>query len=379
MDQEKTPQNKNINGNKPYNKRRRNSRNRHQNYKHKKENQAVLSNENEIITDTNLDVDVNNADKAQEFGLSDEVNIGQLDLLDDVIGEASKKTEITDDSAKVEVVGIRFNKVGKLYYFSPVGIKLKKGEFAIVETLRGLEFGQVCKENHFVTEKDIVQPLRPVVRIATRQDIFHNEENKIKERDAFKVCLKKIEEYGLDMKLVDSQYTFDNSKLLFYFTSSGRVDFRDLVKELAAIFRTRIELRQIGIRDEAKLMGGLGMCGRPLCCSTFLSDFAQVSIKMAKEQNLSLNSTKISGNCGRLMCCLNYEYDAYLSEIQNTPPIGSVVKTEGGIGTVTDIFPISGMINVKLNDKPDTPPQKIHRDNVKVISTPEKNMSDFDK
>lgn len=277
--------------------------------------------------------------------------------------EAPKKSDIM-----VEVVGIRFKASGKTYYFDPAGISAPKGSHAIVDTARGLEYGEVSISNTYVSESDIVPPLRPVVRIATEADNKRNLANKEKEQEAFVTCNERIMAHGLDMKLIDAQYTFDNSKLLFYFTSSGRVDFRELVKDLASVFKTRIELRQIGIRDEAKLIGGLGMCGRSLCCSLFLSDFGQVSIKMAKEQNLSLNSTKISGICGRLMCCLRYEHETYEYEIKRTPPVDSTVKTEDGIGTVTEISPLAGTVKVRLTDKPDQPPKSYHRDNVTVIS-----------
>ena len=289
-----------------------------------------------------------------------------VDLDDDatlLIDEAPAE----DDSPKVEVIGVRFKKAGKVYYFAPGDFKLRLGDVAIVETARGHEIGDVACGNRLVRESDVVQPLRPVVRIATKEDIIHGEENKKKEKEAFVTCIKKIEEHGLDMKLIDVEYTFDNSKLLFYFTSSGRVDFRELVKDLASVFRTRIELRQIGIRDEAKLVGGLGVCGRALCCASFLSDFVQVSIKMAKEQSLSLNSTKISGACGRLMCCLRYEHDTYEYEIARTPAPDSVVKTEDGVGVVTEMSPLAGTVKVRLNDKPDVPPKSYHRDNIKVI------------
>ncbi len=268
----------------------------------------------------------------------------------------------------VEVVGIRFKSTGKTYYFAPSGITAKKGMSAIVETARGLEYGDISLANTLVSESDIVPPLRPIVRIATEADKAHNLENKQKEQEAFVTCNERILAHNLDMKLIDAQYTFDNSKLLFYFTSSGRVDFRELVKDLASVFRTRIELRQIGIRDEAKLIGGLGLCGRPLCCSRFLSDFGQVSIKMAKEQNLSLNSSKISGSCGRLMCCLRFEHETYEYETKRTPPVDSTVKTEDGIGTVTEINPLAGTLKVRLADKPDTAPKSYHRDNVTLIS-----------
>lgn len=264
-----------------------------------------------------------------------------------------------------EVVGICFKDGGKVYYFSPNGTNASVGEFAIVETARGLEYGKVCCANKQVKTDDVVQPLRQVVRIATEEDQRQNEENERKEAEALKICQVKINEHGLEMKLIESEYTFDCSKLTFYFTADGRIDFRDLVKDLASTFKTRIELRQIGIRDEAKFMGGLGICGRPFCCSTFLPDFVQVSIKMAKEQNLSLNSAKISGACGRLMCCLRYEYETYLQEIKITPPVDSTVKTEDGIGTVIEANPLRGTLKVSINDNV----KQYHRDNVKVIST----------
>ena len=207
----------------------------------------------------------------------------------------------------IEVIGVRFKKAGKIYYFGPNGIEIKKGQNVIVETARGIEFGECVIGIRKISEEDIVAPLKSVLRLATEEDINKHKENKAKETEAFEICLKKIEEHNLVMKLIDVEYTFDNNKVIFYFTAEGRVDFRELVKDLATIFKTRIELRQIGVRDEAKMIGGLGPCGRPLCCSTFLGDFASVSIKMAKEQSLSLNPTKISGICGRLMCCLNYE------------------------------------------------------------------------
>ncbi len=286
---------------------------------------------------------------------------------------ASSESPVTPESTAaspekaVEIIGIRFKKGGKVYYFDPQGLKGKKGEFAIVQTARGLEYGEIALGNTTVPESELVPPIRPVVRIATKADAEHYEENRKREDEAFRVCLGKIEAHKLDMKLVEAQYTFDNSKLLFYFTSSGRVDFRDLVKDLASVFRTRIELRQIGIRDEAKLIGGLGSCGRALCCSGFLADFGQVSIKMAKEQNLSLNSTKISGTCGRLMCCLRYEYETYLEEIRLTPPVNSLVKTPDGVGTVVETSPLTGTVKVRLNAEPDTAPRPYHRDTVTVF------------
>ncbi len=281
----------------------------------------------------------------------------------ETVSEASEQSEA---EPTVEVVGIRFKPSGKTYYFEPCGVKLRVGTHAIVKTARGLEYGEVALANTFVKESETVPPLRPVVREATQDDVKHNAENKAKEDEAFHICNEKIIEHELEMKLIDAQFTFDNTKLLFYFTSAGRVDFRELVKDLASVFRTRIELRQIGIRDEAKMVGGLGLCGRPLCCSLFLSDFGQVSIKMAKDQNLSLNSSKISGICGRLMCCLRYEYEAYEYEIKRTPPVDSLVRTVDGVGTVTEISPLAGTIKVKLHDA-DAPPKTYKRDEVTVL------------
>ncbi len=278
-----------------------------------------------------------------------------------------RSAQASDNAQKTEVVGIRFKSTGKIYYFDPVGKQYKKGMRAIVDTARGQEFGEVAMANSGVRSSDIVAPLRAVIREATASDIEHHDANVKKQEEAFKICSEKIAAHGLDMKLIDAQYTFDNSKLLFYFTSADRVDFRELVKDLAAVFRTRIELRQIGIRDEAKLMGGLGMCGRPLCCTLFLSDFDQVSIKMAKEQSLSLNSAKISGICGRLMCCLRYEHEAYEYEIKRTPPVDSLVRTENGDGIVTEISPLRGTLKVRLIASPETPPKVYHRDNVTML------------
>ena len=272
------------------------------------------------------------------------------------------------ENATVEIVGVRFKAGGKVYYFDPNGIKFSRGNFAILDTARGVEFGEISIPNRFVAEKDIVAPLQKVLRLATKEDIEKNKLNKKKEKEAFRICLEKIAQHGLDMKLVDVQCAFDNSKYLFYFTSAGRVDFRELVRDLAAQFKTRIELRQIGIRDEAKLIGGIGICGRPICCSRYLSNFAQVSIKMAKEQGLSLSSNKISGNCGRLMCCLNFENQTYVDEIKRTPMPGSVVKVDGKTGNVTDANPLTGKLKVHLNDAPDGETVVTHRDNVTVIS-----------
>ncbi len=279
----------------------------------------------------------------------------------------TSKAEISPEQS-TEIVGIRFKVGGKVYYFDPDKISLSVGEFAIVDTARGLEYGEVAIENRKISNANIVQPLRKVVRKATKEDIAHHESNKQKENEAFKIALEKISNHKLDMKLVEAQYSFDNSKLLFYFTAAGRVDFRELVRDLASVFRTRIELRQIGIRDEAKMLGGIGMCGRSLCCSRYLSNFAQVSIKMAKEQGLSLNSNKISGNCGRLMCCLNFENQVYLDEIKITPMPGSVVKVNGDKGTVTDANPLTGILKVHLDNTPDGERVSVHRDGVTILS-----------
>ena len=280
---------------------------------------------------------------------------------------SSKKKDVPEDEPKVEIVGIRFKPNSKVYYFDPKGKKFVKGTHAIVETARGLEYGEVAVANSFVGESETVPPIRPAIRTATKEDDDHHKANKIKEDEAFKLCNERIIAHKLDMKLIEAQYTFDNTKLLFYFSSAGRVDFRELVKDLASLFRTRIELRQIGIRDEAKIMGGLGICGRPLCCSRFLSDFGQVSIKMAKEQNLSLNSSKISGICGRLMCCLRYEQETYEYEIKRTPPVDSYVRTENGDGVVTEINPLAGTVKVRLLASPDVPPKTYKREELTVL------------
>lgn len=247
----------------------------------------------------------------------------------------------------INVIGVRFKKAGKIYYFDPSGLEINKGNFVVVETARGIEFGECVIGIKQISEADIVAPLKSVIRVAEKDDINKHKDNKIKEEDAFNICLKKIEEHGLNMKLIDVEYTFDNNKVIFYFTADGRVDFRELVKDLATIFKTRIELRQIGVRDEAKMLGGLGPCGRPMCCSTFLGDFASVSIKMAKEQNLSLNPTKISGICGRLMCCLNYEQSTYEDIRKRLPKVGSIVKTTEGQGEVVSNNTVKESVKVK--------------------------------
>ena len=248
----------------------------------------------------------------------------------------------------INVIGVRFKKAGKIYYFSPAELPIKKGDYAIVETARGVEFGECVIGIKEIKEEEIVSPLKNVIRIADEKDINKHRENKDKEKEALDICLDKIQEHQLDMKLIDVEYTFDNHKVIFYFTADGRVDFRELVKDLATIFKTRIELRQIGVRDEAKMVGGLGPCGRPMCCSTFLGDFASVSIKMAKEQNLSLNPTKISGICGRLMCCLNYEQTTYENIRKRLPKVGSIVKTEEGNGEVVGNSIVKEIVKVRV-------------------------------
>ena len=266
-----------------------------------------------------------------------------------------------------EVIGVRFKDVGKVYFFDPDGKQLKKFDKVIVETARGIECGEVAAENREVDDEKIIYPLKKLIRIATEEDLNTVKQNKEKEKKAFDICLEKIEKHGLDMKLVEAEYTFDNSKILFYFTSDGRVDFRELVKDLASVFRTRIELRQIGVRDESKMIGGLGMCGRPLCCSSFLGDFQPVSIKMAKEQGLSLNPTKISGTCGRLMCCLKYEQDAYEHLLRVTPKVGAIVETSEGRGVVQEVNLLKGKLKVALDRRPGAAPQTFDRHDVKVI------------
>ncbi|MCD7848122.1 MAG: stage 0 sporulation family protein [Oscillospiraceae bacterium] len=264
-----------------------------------------------------------------------------------------------------EIIGVRFKSVGKVYYFSPDGADIPVGTKVIVETARGVECGNVVLANKMVEDSEIVPPLKTIIRIATEDDFKQIERNRIKEADAADICERKIAHYGLKMNLVDVECTFDNSKLLFYFTAENRVDFRELVKDLASVFHTRIELRQIGVRDEAKMMGGLGVCGRQFCCASFLGEFQPVSIRMAKEQGLSLNPTKISGACGRLMCCLKYEQDGYEELLKITPKVGALVNTPSGKGTVTDANLISGKVTVKLDGAEGT--TVFERDKLTVI------------
>ena len=247
----------------------------------------------------------------------------------------------------INVIGVRFRKAGKVYFFDPAGMEIKTGDHVIVETARGIEFGHVVLGNREVEDKKVVQPLKPVIRMATRADEEVERKNKEKEKEAFKICLEKIKKHDLQMKLIDAEYTFDNNKVLFYFTADGRIDFRELVKDLAAVFKTRIELRQIGVRDETKIMGGVGICGRALCCHSYLSEFIPVSIKMAKEQNLSLNPTKISGVCGRLMCCLKNEEETYEELNSKLPNIGDYVTTDDGLkGEVHSVSVLRQLVKV---------------------------------
>ena len=253
-----------------------------------------------------------------------------------------------------KVVGIRFRNVGKIYYFNPKGYNMKPGDHVIVETARGVEYGRVVLGTKEIPDEEVVHPLKEVLRVATREDDEREANNRKKEKEAFKICQKKIREHGLEMKLIDAEYTFDNNKVLFYFTADGRIDFRQLVKDLASIFKTRIELRQIGVRDETKILGGIGICGRCLCCHTYLSEFAPVSIKMAKEQNLSLNQTKISGVCGRLMCCLKNEQETYEELNKKLPGLGDAVTLPDGLqGNVQSVNVLRQRVKVivEVNDE----------------------------
>ena len=267
-----------------------------------------------------------------------------------------------------EIIGVRFKNSGKVYYFDPEGKKYEKEQSVIVETARGVEMGTVAIPNKMSEDDNIVSPLKPVLREATEKDFMQAEENVQKEKDAYKICNEKIEKHKLEMKLVDVEYTFDQNKILFYFTSDGRVDFRELVKDLASVFKTRIELRQIGVRDEAKIVGGLGVCGRKLCCASHLGGFEPVSIKMAKEQNLSLNPTKISGTCSRLMCCLKYEQEAYEELNKITPNVGSEIETPAGKGVVTDVNLLRGMLKVRLNESENNI-QNFHVSEIKILKS----------
>lgn len=274
--------------------------------------------------------------------------------------------EVDENEPMVEIIGVRFKDTGKVYYFSPNGFQFCYGEKVIVETSRGVECGRIVFSNRDFPESGLVSPLKNVIRKADEKDLNQLEQNALKEKEIIRTFAEKIRAHKLDMKPIGVDYTFDGSKILFYFTSDGRVDFRDLVKDLAAIYRTRIELRQIGVRDEAKMLGGLGICGRAFCCASFLGEFQPVSIKMAKEQSLSLNPTKISGTCGRLMCCLKYEQNCYEDFLRTTPKYGAYVETPDGRGTVVETNLLTGILKVKLDKKPDVP-ITVKKDEVKVI------------
>ena len=276
-----------------------------------------------------------------------------------------------------EVISVKFKEGGKAYFFDPVGNNVSAGSKVIVETQSGKELGTVSEGNHKVSDENIVKPLCKMIRFANEKDFKKVEENKQKEKEALKTCETMVLKHKLEMKLVDVEYSFDGSRIVFFFTADGRVDFRELVKDLAAFFHTRIELRQIGVRDEAKMLGGIGICGQPYCCKQFLNDFQTVSIKMAKEQGLSLNPTKVSGSCGRLMCCLKYEQDAYEHLNSFTPNVGATVKTADGLAVVTDVNLITGNLFVKMLEG-DSIPFKIHRDKVKLVSRSKKNIQNTD-
>ena len=266
-----------------------------------------------------------------------------------------------------EIIGIRFKEIGKVYYFAPGKTKVSQGDKVIVETARGVECGEVVIANREVDDGAIVAPLKPIIRKAGPEDMKRLKDNEAKEAEILKTFTKKIAEHGLKMKPINVEYTFDGSKILFYFSAESRVDFRELVKDLAGVYRTRIELRQIGVRDEAQMLGGLGICGRPFCCSSFLGEFQPVSIKMAKEQSLSLNPTKISGTCGRLMCCLKYEQDSYDALLKITPKVGALVETPDGQGLVEEANLLTGVLKVKLKNNPDAPPAAYKREDVKLL------------
>ncbi len=361
-----------------HNRHRRPAGNRKENRESAPELQSVA------LSDINVDSDtvssgvsqteytlIAGENKNEEAEILEEINSvteSEAEAMESLPEEAVIPAESGEDLQKYEIIGVRFKNAGKIYYFDANSMTFSKGDSVIVDTARGIEFG-ICEiSNKFVTKRDIVLPLRNVVRKATSEDISRHELCLAHEKEAAEIFTQKIAEHKLGMKFIDVEYSFDGSKLLFYFTAEGRVDFRELVKDLASVFRIRIELRQIGIRDETKLLGGIGLCGRPFCCKTFLPDFVQVSIKMAKEQNLSLNSQKISGACGRLMCCLRYEYETYQEEIKKTPKVDQIVSTPDGDGTVIEVQPLAGLIRVRFGAKTDMLPTKVyHRDDVKVI------------
>lgn len=277
------------------------------------------------------------------------------------------------------IVGVRFKRPGKIYFFDSGNLKLNYHDKVIVETSMGEDLGEVASYKRNMPEYNLANPLKKIIRIATSKDLKHYDENKKKEEEAFRICEEKIKKYKLDMHLIDVEYTFDNTKILFYFTADGRIDFRDLVKELASIFKTRIELRQIGVRDEVKRIGGNGVCGRELCCCSFLGNFETVSIKMAKEQNVSLNPSKISGNCGRLMCCLQYEQNVYEEKLKKLPKIGAIVKTQDGQGEVCGLETLKEIVKVKFKDGDETFFRKYNAKDIKIIKNIEKESNEISK
>lgn len=277
------------------------------------------------------------------------------------------------------IIGVRFRKAGKIYFFDPDGKQVARGEHVIVETSMGMEYGEVVISNRQLPQEKIVAPLKKIIRVANYHDAKQNEENKKQEKEAFKTCERKIKEHGLDMKLMDVEFKFDKSKILFFFTAEGRIDFRELVRDLAAIYKTRIELRQVGVRDEVKRLGGNGVCGRELCCCSFLGNFETVSIKMAKEQNVSLNPSKISGNCGRLMCCLQYEQNVYEEKLKKLPKIGAIVKTADGQGEVCGLETLKEIVKVKFKDGEETFFKKYNAKDIKIIKNIEKDQENISK
>ena len=277
------------------------------------------------------------------------------------------------------IIGVRFKRLGKIYFFDPKWLEVKKGENVVVETSQGEEIAEVVVPNRMIEEDKVVAPLKKVLRLASPRDLKHAEECRKKEKEAFELCNKKIKEHNLEMTLTDVEYKFDNSKILFYFTADGRIDFRELVKDLAAVYKTRIELRQIGVRDEVKRIGGNGVCGRELCCCSFLSDFETVSIKMAKEQNISLNPSKISGNCGRLMCCLKYEQDVYEEKLQRLPNVGAIVQTPDGKGEVDGVETLKEVVKVKFKDGEISKIKKYDAKNIKVLKDAVKEQADSEE
>ncbi len=343
-------QNANQNqGKKNFRKKNRHNRNRHQNGERVVQEQVKIeqnlseSVEEEIFVPTQEEMPAPIFESAYE----------QAEITQEILQEkAPSAPEETQE--RTEIVGVHFKHTAKVYYFDPNGLQIRRGTHVIVQTANGNEYGEVSVANRLIPNADLVLPLRPVLREATEEDKKRHAENADREIEAYNDCVARIAHHKLDMKLVDTEMSFDRSKLLFYFIADERVDFRELVKELASAFHTRIEMRQIGIRDEAKMLGGLGICGRPFCCSTFLPDFAQVSIKMAKEQNLSLNSAKISGACGRLMCCLRYEHSTYEQELKITPKVDSLVTTADGDGVVTESNPLTGLLKVRLDGEENT-------------------------